>query len=55
MKMTNRWLNSVYPAIRFGAPQLGEHSIEILGEIGFDRKQIDSYLKEGIIFSPKNK
>jgi len=48
-------MKSVDPAIRFGAPQLGEHSIEILGEIGFDPKQIDSYLKEGIIFSPKNK
>ena len=48
-------MKSVDPAIRFGAPQLGEHSIEILGEIGFDLKQIDSYLKEGIIFSPQNK
>ena len=44
-------MKSVDPAIRFGAPQLGEHSVDILGEIGFDSEQIASYLKEGIIFS----
>jgi len=48
-------MKSVDPAIRFGAPLLGEHSIEILEEIGLDPKEIASYLNDGVIFSPQNK
>ena len=32
------------------APQLGEHSIEILQEIGYSEKEIDDLKKKKIIF-----
>jgi formyl-CoA transferase len=31
------------------APELGEHNEEILQELGFDTKQIDSFLASGVV------
>jgi crotonobetainyl-CoA:carnitine CoA-transferase CaiB-like acyl-CoA transferase len=36
-------------AIRRGAPQLGEHSAELLGELGFDGAAIAALRSEGIV------
>ena len=31
------------------APKLGEHTDEILGELGYDRAQIAGYRRDGVI------
>jgi formyl-CoA transferase len=31
------------------APEIGEHNEEILQELGFDAKQIDSFLESGVV------
>jgi len=43
---------SAQPAIRRGAPALGEHSAEILAEAGYGRAEIDRLLREGVIAGP---
>ncbi len=35
-------------AIRRGAPKVGEHSVEVLGEAGFSPAEIDALLSEGV-------
>jgi crotonobetainyl-CoA:carnitine CoA-transferase CaiB-like acyl-CoA transferase len=38
-------------ALRFGAPRLGEHNAEILGELGFSRQDIDALRARGATWS----
>jgi crotonobetainyl-CoA:carnitine CoA-transferase CaiB-like acyl-CoA transferase len=33
-------------------PLLGEHSRDVLGQLGFDSDRIDAFLREGAIASP---
>lgn len=37
------------PEIRYGAPHLGEHTIEILSELGYDRERCQALVEEGIV------
>ncbi|MEL7029442.1 MAG: CoA transferase [Pseudomonadota bacterium] len=41
-------------SIRSGAPVLGEHTRQILGELGYDDAQIDGLAAEGAIVAPLN-
>lgn len=38
--------------LRLPAPRLGEHTAEILSELGYDRRQIAELLQDGIIATP---
>ena len=38
-------------SIRYLAPRLGEHTVEVLSEAGFDKESIDDLLKNGEIRS----
>jgi crotonobetainyl-CoA:carnitine CoA-transferase CaiB-like acyl-CoA transferase len=38
--------------LRFGAPLLGEHSIEVLRELGWDERRIEAALAQNIIGAP---
>ena len=37
------------PEIRYGAPHLGEHTMDILADLGYDTEQRQSLLKEGVV------
>jgi crotonobetainyl-CoA:carnitine CoA-transferase CaiB-like acyl-CoA transferase len=39
-------------AIRRAAPLLGQHSREILHEVGYDDREIDSLIQKGIVIQP---
>ena len=41
--------NTDGPAARFSAPQLGQHSVEILRECGFDAADIESMASSGLV------
>ena len=41
------------PEIRYGAPHLGEHTIEILSELGYDRERCEALVEEGIVSVPR--
>ena len=41
------------PEIRYGAPHLGEHTIEILSELGYDRERCQALVEEGIVSVPR--
>ena len=43
-----RFLGTV-PEIRFGAPQLGEQTVELLTELGYQRERIDELLRQGVV------
>ena len=43
-----RFLGTV-PEIRFGAPQLGEQTVELLEELGYPRERIDDLLRQGVV------
>ena len=40
------------PEIRHGAPHLGEHTLEILAELGYDEAKCDALLLDGVIGKP---
>ena len=40
------------PEIRHGAPHLGEHTLEILAELGYDEAKCDALLLDGVIGTP---
>ena len=37
-------------AIRRGPPRLGEHGVEVLTEIGYERAEIDALIEAGVTF-----
>ena len=41
------------PEIRYGAPHLGEHTIEILRELGYDGERCEALVEEGIVSVPR--
>ena len=41
------------PEIRYGAPHLGEHTVQILDELGYDEDRRDALLRDGIVAVPK--
>ena len=41
------------PEIRHGAPHLGEHTMEILSELGYDRERCRALVEEGIVSVPR--
>ena len=43
-----RFLGTV-PEMRFGAPQLGEQTVELLEELGYPRERIDDLLQQGVV------
>ena len=40
------------PGIRRPGPELGEHSREILAELGYAAEQIDVLVKDGVVLTP---
>jgi len=40
------------PPIRMGAPALGQHSADILAELGYTQQQIEGLLAEGVVLAP---
>jgi formyl-CoA transferase len=48
MGIPHRWSRSK-PEIRHHAPRLGEHTVELLGEYGFPRREIDALLAERVV------
>ncbi|MDH6286427.1 CaiB/BaiF CoA transferase family protein [Rhodococcus opacus] len=52
MGIPQQWSES-QPDLRFPAPRLGEHSVELLTEAGFDRDEIDELLSSGATYSPE--
>ena len=51
MRNPTRWSATPLSAIRH-APRLGEHSREVLREIGYDEKQIMQLLNSGVTVQP---
>jgi crotonobetainyl-CoA:carnitine CoA-transferase CaiB-like acyl-CoA transferase len=45
-------LSSTPPTIRRGAPLLGEHSRELLTDLGYDDARIDSLIGTGVLGIP---
>ena len=41
------------PEIRYGAPHLGEHTVQILDELGYDEDRRDALLRDGVVAAPK--
>ena len=41
------------PEIRYGAPHLGEHTVQILDELGYDEDRRDALLRAGVVAAPK--
>jgi crotonobetainyl-CoA:carnitine CoA-transferase CaiB-like acyl-CoA transferase len=37
------------PAVPSGAPRLGAHTREVLGELGVDGSALDAYAREGVV------
>ncbi|MYD96725.1 MAG: CoA transferase [Gammaproteobacteria bacterium] len=37
------------PEIRYGAPHLGEHTLDVLGELGYDTAQCEALLADGVV------
>lgn len=52
MAIPQQWSESA-PDLRYPAPRLGEHSVELLTEAGFDRDEIDELLSSGATYSPE--
>ncbi|MCM3923584.1 CoA transferase [Frankia sp. AiPs1] len=44
--------DDAHAVMRLGAPALGEHSREVLGEVGYDGEEIDRLVKDGILGGP---
>ena len=42
------------PEIRYGAPHLGEHTAEILSELGYDNDRQATLLRDGVVSMPEN-
>ena len=40
------------PEIRYGAPHLGEHTLELLAELGYDQERCEALLREGTVSTP---
>ena len=51
MRPASRWSESP-AALRRPAPRLGEHSVQILGELGFDAPTIDRFIAQGVTRTP---
>jgi len=48
MDFPSKW-SSTPPSTRYFAPQLGEHSVEILAELGLDSESITELLESGVV------
>lgn len=42
-----------FAAIRTPAPWLGQHSGEVLGEVGYSEEQVDELFREGVVFDQR--
>jgi crotonobetainyl-CoA:carnitine CoA-transferase CaiB-like acyl-CoA transferase len=42
-------INGQLPETKIKAPRLGEHSTEILAELGYSERQIEELLEQGIV------
>lgn len=40
------------PELRFGAPRLGEHTVAVLRELGYDEERVERLLREGVVTTP---
>ena len=40
------------PEIRYGAPHLGENTLELLAELGYDEARCEALLRDGVISTP---
>ncbi len=40
------------PEIRYGAPHLGEHTVEVLAELGYEAERRESLLAAGVVSTP---
>ncbi|MFD6057459.1 CaiB/BaiF CoA transferase family protein [Rhodococcus wratislaviensis] len=52
MAIPQQWSES-QPDLRYPAPRLGEHSVQLLTEAGFDRGEIDEMLNSGATHTPE--
>ena len=41
------------PEIRYGAPHLGEHTLEVLAELGYDEERRGELLRGGVVSAPE--
>lgn len=51
LQVTPIRMRSGLPPVRMGAPALGEHSAQILAELGYAQEEIDRLLEQGVIVS----
>ena len=40
------------PEIRYGAPKLGEHTLAVLAELGYDQSRREALLRDGVVAAP---
>ncbi|QSE80519.1 CaiB/BaiF CoA transferase family protein [Rhodococcus koreensis] len=52
MAIPQQWSES-QPDLRYPAPRLGEHSVQLLTDAGFDRGEIDELLNSGATYTPE--
>jgi crotonobetainyl-CoA:carnitine CoA-transferase CaiB-like acyl-CoA transferase len=41
------------PAVRRAAPQQGEHTVEVLGALGYGDDEIDGLFADGVVAGPR--
>jgi len=41
------------PAVRRAAPRQGEHTVEVLGELGYGREEVEELFAAGVVAGPR--
>ena len=51
MRVPSRW-SMTQPAPSRHAPKLGEHTFEVMSELGYDDREIEEFLANAVIGAP---